>query len=127
MGSGTGIKNAIKMYGVDHFRKEILEHFDSLESMFSREKEIVNEDFVKDETTYNITLGGQIPPKCFGRKMSDFHRQQIYNSRIGTKHTEESKRKMSESKIGKYRQPKSEEHKRKISLARLGKKYPKSV
>ena len=127
MGSGTGIQRAIKVHGVDNFQKEILEYFDGFDSMFAREKEIVNEDFVKYETTYNITTGGKIPPKCFGRKMSDFHKQQILNSRLGSTHTDESKQKISQSMLGKNRQPKSEEHKRKIALARLGKKYPRSI
>ena len=122
MGSGTGITNAINRYGINNFRKEIIEYFDNPEAMFSREKEIVNEDFVKDKTTYNITVGGNIPPKCFGRKMSEFHKQQILNSRLGSSHSEESKKKISQSMMGKNTRPKSEEHKRKISLARLGKK-----
>ena len=58
-GSGTNLRRAIKKYGKDKFIKEILEYFENEESMLAREKEVVNEDFVKSATTYNINVGGR--------------------------------------------------------------------
>jgi len=58
MGSGKNIQAAIKKYGLDHFRKDILEYFDSLDDMFLREAEIVNKDFLLREDVYNIVEGG---------------------------------------------------------------------
>lgn len=58
MGSGKVINRAIEKYGIDNFTKEILETFDSAEQMFAREKEIVTEDFLAREDTYNLRRGG---------------------------------------------------------------------
>jgi len=57
-GSGLNLSRAIKKYGKENFSKEILEFFDNEQDMFAREKELVNEDFVKSPNTYNIVEGG---------------------------------------------------------------------
>lgn len=51
------------------------------------------------------------------RKISESRRKNVRKSQ-GKHHSEETRRKMSEAKKGKKRPPFSEEHKRKISLAR---------
>lgn len=58
-GSGLAIKRAIEKYGKENFTKSILHVFDNERDMFDKEEEIVNEDFVKDEFTYNLTTGGK--------------------------------------------------------------------
>jgi hypothetical protein len=58
MGSGTVINKAYEKYGKEMFVKTILEYFDNREDMISREKEIVNEDFLLREDTYNVRRGG---------------------------------------------------------------------
>ena len=62
IGSGKLLKRAIRKYGKDHFRKEVLASFDTAETALAKEAEIVNEDFVSDPTTYNTTVGGGVPP-----------------------------------------------------------------
>lgn len=59
MGSGKLIVAAIKKYGVENFSKEILHIFDSEEEMNIREKELIDEQFILREDTYNICIGGQ--------------------------------------------------------------------
>lgn len=59
MGSGIHIARAIKKHGLDNFTKEILHTFDSVEEMYAKEAEIVNEDFVKRKDTYNMVVGGK--------------------------------------------------------------------
>lgn len=54
MGSGKYLKNAIKKYGLENFKKEILHVFDNEEDMRNKEKELV----VVSEDTYNILEGG---------------------------------------------------------------------
>lgn len=57
-GSGSHLKNSINKHGIENFTKEILFIFDDVESMNSKEREIVNEEFVSRSDTYNIELGG---------------------------------------------------------------------
>ncbi len=58
MGSGKYLKFAIEKYGIENFKKEILFVYDNPESMYSKEAEIVNEDFLATENTYNLKKGG---------------------------------------------------------------------
>lgn len=58
MGSGKVIVSAIKKYGRDNFTRVILEQFDDSVTMYAREKEVVNEEFILREDTYNLRRGG---------------------------------------------------------------------
>lgn len=58
MGSGKYLNYAIKKHGLDKFTKEILFEFDNAKDMYSKEAEIVNDDFLSDENTYNLKRGG---------------------------------------------------------------------
>ena len=58
MGSGKHIKNSIKKYGVNNFKKEILKWFDSEEDMYAEEIKIVTEEFLQRDDVYNKKLGG---------------------------------------------------------------------
>lgn len=58
MGSGKQLRYSIRKYGVQNFKLEILEWFDSREALVEREKELVNEDLLKDEMCLNLKPGG---------------------------------------------------------------------
>jgi hypothetical protein len=58
MGSGRLIISAIKKYGIDSFKKEILHIYDSYEEATNKEKEIVDINFIKNKDSYNLRIGG---------------------------------------------------------------------
>lgn len=58
MGSGKLLKTAIKKYGIENFKKEIIKFFNTLEELSEFEKEIVNEKMIKDPNCYNLVKGG---------------------------------------------------------------------
>jgi hypothetical protein len=58
MGSGKYLKRAIEKYGVESFEKTILFIFETSEEMYNKEAEIVNEEFLTTQNTYNLRVGG---------------------------------------------------------------------
>ena len=58
IGSGTRLHKAYKKYGINNFKKEILQYFETEEEMFQKEFEIVNNDLIKNDNCYNIVIGG---------------------------------------------------------------------
>jgi hypothetical protein len=58
LGSGKLLNNAIRYYGKEFFERKILFIFNNSNDMIAKEIELVNEDFIKREDTYNIALGG---------------------------------------------------------------------
>jgi len=59
MGSGIAIKNAMRRYGRDNFVKEILDEAKSSAELWELERKYVNENVVKDEKSYNMSVGGK--------------------------------------------------------------------
>lgn len=53
---------AILKYGISNFYRQTLKVFDNLQDALDMEAYIVDEDFVKRTNTYNMTIGGGIPP-----------------------------------------------------------------
>lgn len=58
MGSGSALLNAQKKYGIENFKKEIIEFFDTYQKALAMEKFLVNLKYVKDPNTYNLRIGG---------------------------------------------------------------------
>lgn len=58
----THLHKAILKYGVSAFYRHTLRVFDNLEDALDLEAWLVTEDFIKRTDTYNMTIGGQIPP-----------------------------------------------------------------
>lgn len=113
IGSGILLNRAIEKHGINNFSREILNYFDTLEDAYDSETELVNENWVSRDDTYNLTLGGH----------GGFHHivssgKHMYNK--GKKFSKEHKRKISESLSG---YTKTKEHRQRISEARSGDKH----
>jgi group I intron endonuclease len=136
MGSGKILNRAIDKYGIENFKKDILEYFDTAQEMFDKEKELVNDEFLLREDVYNIRRGGfggfdyinnSGMPKMLGKHHSQETKDRLSDVLIerrknGTapKMTEEIRKNISKSKLGttyKLKPSKSEEHRKKISEA----------
>ena len=59
MGSGIAVKNAIKKYGEENFKKEILAEASSREDLWRLEEEFVTKEIVDDPLSYNMVGGGK--------------------------------------------------------------------
>jgi hypothetical protein len=58
-GSGIYLQRAIKKYGIENFKTEVLSYCDSEEEMYNLEKEVVNDVFIKSPHNYNMKIGGK--------------------------------------------------------------------
>lgn len=111
LGSGTEIRRAIKKYGPENFKKEILFDVEDAELLDLLEELIVDDDFVSREDTYNVIPGGS---GSYERTKAVKAR----NSYSNMKHpvSAETRKKMSESHKGKTFNL-SEETKQKMSIS----------
>lgn len=73
MGSGKMLKSAFEKYGILNFRKDILEYFDDLESMYLREEQVVDETFLERDDVYNLKIGGAGFKNWQSTKSSDYY------------------------------------------------------
>lgn len=101
--------NAIKKYGFNNFKIEIVYKAKNKKDMFSKEKELISMYKTNlREYGYNNSLGGEA-------------------SRFGCKMTDEQKKKISEYQKNRIRKPMSEETKIKISNKAKGRDMSKAV
>ena len=138
LGSGKYLKKAIKKYGAENFRFEILHSVSSKEKMFELERSIVNEDFVKDPLTYNLKIGGSggnpgIVGAFKGKKHSEETKEKQRQASLkqvvsnetrkklsmnnAMKNNPEIRKKVSETMTGRTH---SEEHRKKVAEANIG-------
>ena len=139
MGSGKYLRNAIKKYGIENFKKDILFIFDNKQEMFSKEAELVTEDFIATSNTYNIKPGGSggnpgIVGAFKGMKHSESSKEKIRKSALSQVSTVEKRKKLSDNNWAKRdpeahrshmrkiaNRPRTTEHNRKVAEANLGK------
>lgn len=121
MGSGTLIKRAIEKYGPENFTKTILHVFNDEFQCFIKESEIVNEEFVARNDTYNLRSGGdggftvseetRQKMREIARNRPPEHHNKVRNTRIergnyitkGIPHTKETKQRISEQAKHRYK------------------------
>lgn len=129
-GSGARITNSVKYHGRDKHTFEILEFLPSRAALKIREREIVNEEFLKLTECLNLTLGGG------GGDFSESTCEKISKSRKGVPNTPEQRARISEALKGKKKpegfgekvsrglagRKLTEEHKEKVRAAQIGRK-----
>jgi group I intron endonuclease len=99
LGSGKKINYSIRKYGIENFKREILEFHLTREELIIAEIKIVNSDLIKDPLCMNLRTGGTCAPA----------------SNFGSKRSEETKLKMSLWE-------RTDEYRKKLSKASKGKK-----
>jgi len=92
LGSGTAISAAIKKYGTENFSKEILQFFNNKQDAYRAEREIVNEQYVQNQNTYNLTLGGNVPPVREGCSLTTEQKKKLSEYRQTIKGKDDSSR-----------------------------------
>ncbi|HPI82925.1 MAG TPA: NUMOD3 domain-containing DNA-binding protein [Candidatus Paceibacterota bacterium] len=124
IGSGRPyFKNAIKKYGKQNFKREILEFCLSKEEAFAKQEKYIKEYNTLLPNGYNISKKGG--NNCSGGISIDGINR-IRNSKIGKKFSDDHRKKLSESHLGQIPwisgKNHSEETKNLISLKNTGKK-----
>lgn len=59
LGSGVMLQRAIKKYGVENFRREVLREFSTVEEAYAAEREVVTPSLVDSAMCYNLNVGGR--------------------------------------------------------------------
>jgi group I intron endonuclease len=120
LGSGNYLKRAIKKYGKENFKREILEfclpcvnHINFKEQYWIKELNSTDK-----EIGYNVSKGGDISGYSRGMVRSEEHCRRLSESKKGHEVSEETKEKLRQANLGKKA---SEETKRKQSES--NKKY----
>ena len=130
-GSGVQIINAIKKYGKDNFKKEILETCD-ISLLGDREVYWINEYKSTDRSIgYNMTNGGIGGDTWTGRVHKEDSKRKIAVKLTGLIRSEETRQKIKEARKNqdmsyKLGVPRSEETKRRISETKKLKKLWKN-
>lgn len=142
LGSGKHLTSAIKKYGRENFVKDILFILDNKQDMFDRERELVNEEVVKNPLSYNLKIGGSggnpgLVGAFKGRTHSTETKEKIRKSALEQVTTDQKRQKLSQNNWSKkdpvgHKEhvtninkniPKSESHREKLRESNLGKKH----
>lgn len=120
-GSGILLKLAQKKYGIENFEKFLIQYCYDKESLNAAEKFWIAEYRSRGKAEYNLADGGDGGNLFKGKHHSEETKKKISQTQKGKHHSEEARKKMSKTRKGKKCGPLSEEQKRKISEALKGK------
>jgi group I intron endonuclease len=128
------LKNSIAKYGVEAFEIKVIFEASNKDELNEKEVEFINFYDTRNKSKgYNLNAGGgsgrqhaetieRRAQALRGKPLSEEHRRKLSDSHKGYVPSEETRAKMSASRIGKKRGPITEEHAAKLRAARLGKK-----
>jgi hypothetical protein len=102
IGSGINLKKAIKKYGIENFKTEILAFFDTKEEAYEEEKFLIDENWIKSSSNYNLSIGGCGGNTLYGKTEEELKliRQKLSLSKTGSKTSKEVCEKLSKLRIG---------------------------
>ena len=115
-GSGTALKSAVKKYGIDSFKKEIICDYKTRKDVSDHEGIVVTVKMINNENSYNLRTGGD---NEYIFNHSEETKKKISKSSIGKIFSEVTKKKLRDLQLGKTR---SEITKKRISDSKIGKK-----
>lgn len=121
MGSGTHLHRAQKKYGIENFEKFFICYTESEKDACEKEVFWISEYRKRGKAEYNIDKGG----RGGGYEKPLETRKKLSNAMKGRHHSEETKRKISESLKGHKGCVHSEETKKKLSESHKGKPSPR--
>lgn len=115
------LQNDFNRCGIEQFEMEILIEVPT-ENQFKIEQEILDEVFDNKVLCYNINPIVCVPPSRKGSVASEESKRKMSLSAIGKPKSEETKARMAASKLGKKRKPFSIEARQKMSQSAMGNK-----
>ena len=131
------LKASVKKYGLENFQVEILEHnISTYEELLKKEVQYIQQ-FNSIQAGYNKTTGGRQP--TYSQESRDKKSQTLkeHYRKVGGsplkgvsgrfKHTDETKKQLSEMKIGKVGHAHAEEHKQHMSDLMAGRKVSQNT
>jgi hypothetical protein len=133
VGSGDGLKAAIKVHGKDKFTRTTLAEFSCAEDAYTAEAEMVTQEFINRPDTYNTGLGGRggciqtpeirakLSAALKGKTVGDEARANMSIAQTGKTLSAETKALISANNLGKHSAPRSVETKEKMSKSHKGK------
>lgn len=83
IGSGTALKAAITKYGSKNFYRSVLFAYETPEEAYSKERELVNKEWIDSDNNYNIALGGVYNEKespSLGKKIICHQTGEVFKS-----------------------------------------------
>lgn len=124
MGCGRDIIKAIKKYGKENFKKEIIADYPTRKEASDKEKEVVTMELVENKMCYNLRCGGDNECAHSNETKEKLRHASLgktgdKSSFYGKNHTDEAKEKNRQAHLGKKL---TEETKRKIGDAVRGPK-----
>lgn len=97
LGSGIALEKAIKKYGKQFFKKEILFVFNNENDMNQKEKELVTESFIASNKNYNKGVGGQGGSHFKGKRHSEETKKRLSEIAKGQTFSDSARQKISEA------------------------------
>jgi len=120
LGSGLALRNAIKKYGKDIFRRETKFLYKTIKEAYADEALIVNKSMINNPMCYNMATGGSISVDHTYETRQKISAAMMGNkSALGYKHSEKSIQKMSDAAKGRKF---SEQHRKNLGKSMCGRK-----